>query len=62
MRAIGYTRRTLPQESKRIPPPRLGQPFDTPQVPQKKVATFRGSESFPLPATVIPASRICAPR
>jgi hypothetical protein len=62
MRAIGYTRRTLPQESKRVPPPRMGQPVDLPQVPQKKAASFKGSEAFPLMTTVIPASRISAPR
>lgn len=62
MRTIGYTRRTLPQESKRVPPPRMGLPNELPQVPQKKAASFKGSEAFPLMSTVIPASRITAPR
>jgi len=60
-RRISYTRRSLPQESKRIPPPRLGQPVDRPYVPQKRALPFKGSQALPLMTTVIPASRITAP-
>ena len=58
---VTYSRRTLPQESKRIPPPRLGTTLPLPQMTLKKTPPFQGPGPIPV-NLVLPVSRISAPR
>jgi hypothetical protein len=56
---VAYSRRALPQESKRIPPPRSGQ--STPPSPAtRKTPSLQGSSLAPA-NLILPVSRISAP-
>lgn len=59
---IGYTRRVLPQESKQVPPPRLGKHPEPQLLAPKKALPSHGSDPLPLLTAVIPATRIATPR
>jgi hypothetical protein len=58
---ISYTRRTLPQESKRVPAPRLGQLLNVPQAVTRPTPPFQGSGPHPV-NPVLPSTRISAPQ
>jgi len=59
---ISYTRRTLPQESKQVPPPRLGRLAEPRPLAPKKDLPATGSDPLPLFTAVIPSTRISTPR
>lgn len=59
---MSYTRRALPQESKQVPPPRLGRQPEPQPTPQKKGLSPHSSDTLPLLTAVIPATRIATPR
>lgn len=58
---ISYTRRALPQESKQIPPPRLGRPHEPQPPAPKRDLPPNGSDALPLFTAVIPSTRIATP-
>jgi|APIni6443716594_1056825.scaffolds.fasta_scaffold114627_3 hypothetical protein len=59
---MSYTRRALPQESKQVPPPRLGRQPELQPTTLRKGLPPHGSETLPLLTAVIPATRIATPR
>ncbi len=59
---ISYTRRTLPQESKQVPPPRPGRFAEPNPLAAKKDVPATPSGPLPLFTAVIPSSRISTPR
>lgn len=60
-KTISYVRRILPQESKRVPAPRLGSHASPPQTSVRQTPPFQGSIAVPV-NPVLPPSRISQPR
>ena len=60
-KTITYVRRILPQESKRVPAPRLGRHVTTVPTASRQTPPFQGSIAVPV-NPVLPPSRISQPQ